>query len=57
MGNAESTVEHHCTVSIGGVLFISHEQQRDDILKWADAAMYKAKELGRNQIFFNDANA
>jgi diguanylate cyclase (GGDEF)-like protein/PAS domain S-box-containing protein len=57
LGNAETTVEHHCTSSIGVMLFIDHEQHQDDILKGADQAMYKAKELGRNQIYFNDASS
>jgi len=49
-----STVEHHCTVTIGVVLFIDQENGQDDILKWADAAMYEAKAAGRNRIqFFN----
>ncbi|HEU0219461.1 MAG TPA: diguanylate cyclase [Gallionella sp.] len=51
----ETTVEHHCTSSIGIVLFISHEGSPEDILKWADIAMYQAKEGGRNLIRFYDA--
>ncbi|QVL48147.1 MAG: ABC transporter substrate-binding protein [Thiocapsa sp.] len=51
---AETTVEHHCTASIGVALFIHHEASQDDILKWADKAMYQAKEAGRNQIRFYD---
>ncbi len=51
-GNIEATVEHHCTVSIGVTLFMNHEASQDEILKWADAAMYQAKEAGRNAIRF-----
>jgi len=47
-GKAETTVEHHCTSSIGVVLFIDHEASAEDILKWADMAMYQAKEAGRD---------
>lgn len=50
--NTETTIEHHCTSSIGVVLFIGHETSAEDILKWADMAMYQAKEAGRNQIRF-----
>ncbi len=46
----DSTVEHHCTASIGIVVFINHESTQADILKWADAAMYQAKDAGRNTI-------
>ena len=52
-GTANGTVEHHCTVSIGVVVFIGHEASQDDILKWADAAMYLAKKSGRNLISFH----
>ena len=48
----ETTVEHRCTSSIGVVLFIDHEATQDDILKWADKAMYQAKESGRNRVSF-----
>ena len=50
-------VEHHCSASIGVVLFIDQEASQDDILKWADAAMYHAKETGRNQIRFHQPAA
>jgi diguanylate cyclase (GGDEF)-like protein/PAS domain S-box-containing protein len=56
-GKADQTVEHHCTASIGVALFLNHENSQDDILKWADAAMYRAKEAGRNLIRFHDSNA
>ena len=51
-GHAKATVEHHCTVSIGVALFINHEANEDDVLKWADIAMYAAKDAGRNVIRF-----
>lgn len=47
-----SIVVHHCTASIGIALFGGMENSQDDILKWADAAMYAAKEAGRNAIRF-----
>jgi diguanylate cyclase (GGDEF)-like protein/PAS domain S-box-containing protein len=56
-GKADETVEHHCTASIGVALFLNHENSQDDILKWADAAMYRAKEAGRNLIRFHDSKA
>ncbi len=54
-GRVKSTIEHHCTSSIGVMLFINHEASTEDILKWADMAMYKAKEAGRNSIRFYDS--
>ncbi|MEI7456161.1 MAG: diguanylate cyclase [Nitrosomonadales bacterium] len=48
-------LEHHCTVSIGVVVFIGDETGQDELLKWADAAMYQAKDAGRNLIRFYDA--
>ena len=51
-GSAATTVEHHCTSSIGVVLFINHESSSDEIIKWADMAMYQAKEEGGNLTRF-----
>lgn len=45
-------VEHHCTSSIGVVVFADHQVSPDDILRWADVAMYEAKDSGRNAIRF-----
>jgi diguanylate cyclase (GGDEF)-like protein/PAS domain S-box-containing protein len=55
-GKTDIVVEHRCTVSIGVVVFINHELSQDDILKWADATMYIAKEGGRNLIRFHEGN-
>ena len=49
-GKPEETIEHHCTASIGVVVFVNHEDSQENILKWADAAMYRAKENKRNSI-------
>ena len=56
-GQSESMVEHHCTASIGVVVFANHDNTQADILKWADAAMYQAKEAGRNTIRFHQGQA
>jgi diguanylate cyclase (GGDEF)-like protein len=51
-GDPDTTVEHHCTASIGVVLFVNHLSSQTDLMKWADAAMYQAKDAGRNTIRF-----
>ena len=51
-GIADTTIEYPCTASIGVALFIHHEASQDDILRWADTAMYQAKEDGCNLIRF-----
>lgn len=51
-GKADITVEHHCTASIGVVIFGPLEASQDDILNWADVAMYHAKDAGRNLVRF-----
>jgi PleD family two-component response regulator len=37
---------------MGVVLFVNHEFSPADIMKWADAAMYQAKDEGRNAVRF-----
>ncbi|WP_293639039.1 diguanylate cyclase [Polaromonas sp.] len=56
-GRSDTLLRHCCTASIGAVIFIDNETAQDDILKWADAAMYQAKQEGRNAVRFHDANA
>lgn len=46
-------IDHRCTVSIGVSLFNSRESDHETILKRADAAMYQAKQSGRNTISFS----
>jgi diguanylate cyclase (GGDEF)-like protein/PAS domain S-box-containing protein len=48
----KAEIIHYCTSSIGVVLFIGYEYCHDDLLKWADRAMYQAKSDGRNQVNF-----
>lgn len=45
-------ITHHCTACIGLVIFFKHEASQENILQWADDAMYKAKNTGRNAIRF-----
>ncbi|MDD5384442.1 MAG: PAS domain S-box protein [Gallionella sp.] len=56
-GDAEIAVEHHCTSSIGVALFLNHKARPEDVIKWADMAMYQAKEGGRNLIRFFDSES
>jgi diguanylate cyclase (GGDEF)-like protein/PAS domain S-box-containing protein len=49
-GGADTSVTHHCTASIGIVIFNGDEASQEEILKYADAAMYEAKSSGRNRI-------
>ena len=52
-GGAESeTIEHRCSASIGVVLIEPQHQSVEGLLKWADAAMYRAKEEGRDRVSF-----
>ncbi len=51
-GQPDATIEHHCTASMGVVVYSGLEANEEDILKWADKAMYQAKETGRNTVKF-----
>ncbi len=50
---APLVITHQCTASIGIVVFFDHQASQDDILQWADRAMYEAKAAGRNRICFH----
>jgi len=51
-GSDALALEYRCTASIGVTLFVYGEASQDDILVRADAAMYQAKEQGRNRVQF-----
>ena len=51
-GTELEPIEHRCSASLGVVLFSKQCQSVEGILKWADAAMYRAKKEGRNRINF-----
>lgn len=54
-GKAECRIQYRCSASIGAVMFADHTASQDDVMKWADAAMYRAKDAGRNTIRFYQA--
>lgn len=56
-GRSDTLLTHCCTASIGVVIFMDNETPQDDILKWADAAMYQAKKVGRNTVRFYGSKA
>ncbi|WP_310452501.1 diguanylate cyclase domain-containing protein [Sulfuritalea sp.] len=56
-GKAECTIQYRCSASIGAVIFANHAASQDDVMKWADAAMYRAKDAGRNTIRFYQAES
>ena len=47
-------LEHRCTASLGATLFCGATETMEDLLRQADLAMYKAKEMGRNGLQFFD---
>ncbi|MDD2929076.1 MAG: EAL domain-containing protein [Sideroxydans sp.] len=53
-GGESEEIVHHCSSSIGITVFGDHEEEMDQLLKWTDMAMYRAKEEGRNAIRFFD---
>jgi len=55
VGLAETTIEHHCTSSIGVVLFLGRDGNMEGVIKRADMAMYQAKEAGGNTIRYHDS--
>ena len=54
-GQSDVQIEHHCTASIGAAMFRGKSVCQDTLFERADAAMYLAKEAGRDQIRFCDA--
>jgi GGDEF domain-containing protein len=56
-GNADGQafIEHRCSASIGVALF--DDRDPAEILRVADAAMYRAKQSGANQVCFSEQAA
>ena len=54
-GRATQHLSHNCTASIGVVLFKGQDNSGEELLKWADLAMYKAKDADRNTVCFFDS--
>ncbi|MBB1077202.1 diguanylate cyclase [Rhodoferax sp. 4810] len=54
---ATGQIEHRCTASIGVVVFNSSQAQASELTRWADTAMYQAKNDGRNRICFSEHSA
>lgn len=50
--DATSTIEHYSTASIGVIVFKADTENQMSLFAHADAAMYEAKEAGRNRVHF-----
>jgi diguanylate cyclase (GGDEF)-like protein/PAS domain S-box-containing protein len=57
LGRAQQldTIEYHNAASVGATLFTGMQMSIEELMKQADLAMYKAKEMGRNRLRFFDA--
>ena len=54
-GVADTVIEHQGSASIGVALFLNHDTSQEDVLTWADQAMYQAKQAGRNVVCFHNS--
>ncbi|MBA3024007.1 MAG: EAL domain-containing protein [Gammaproteobacteria bacterium] len=52
--DAGDPITHHCSSSIGITIFREQSDGVEQLLKWTDMAMYRAKDAGRNSIRFFD---
>jgi diguanylate cyclase (GGDEF)-like protein/PAS domain S-box-containing protein len=48
-------IDHSCSTSIGGLVFMGQAVSQDDLIKWADIAMYSAKSTGGDRVQLRDA--
>jgi len=53
-GKAHSHMAHQVSASMGVVVFSSHHEPQSTLFNRADAAMYQAKNSGRNAVIFSD---
>jgi GGDEF domain-containing protein len=54
VGKAHRLVAHQGSASVGVVVFSSHHEPQATLFSRADAAMYQAKNSGRNAVMFSD---
>lgn len=47
-------IDHRSSSSIGLVTFLSHDAPQEDLLARADKAMYRAKQGGRDSVYFDE---
>lgn len=47
---SKATITYHSSASIGVVLFLGHESSTEELMKYADLAMYEAKHAGRDTV-------
>lgn len=52
--DGEDPIIHYCSSSIGVTVFRDYNENLEQLLKWTDMAMYRAKDAGRNAIRFFD---
>ena len=55
-GTPGTALQHQCSASIGVALLHHQDGSTEDFLKWADIAMYQAKDGGRNLIRFHQSH-
>jgi len=51
-GEADATVEHHCSASIGVVVFLNHEGSQDELLEMAEQQCIKPKRMAETRLDF-----
>lgn len=51
----ETDITHHCTSSIGIALFLNHVVPVEEVIRWADTAMYLAKQSGGDSVLLYDS--
>ena len=54
VSDCEHNCEFHVSASIGITLFLGHQESAEDLFKYADTAMYQAKQAGRDTARFFD---
>ena len=50
--HAKSLVSNHVTISLGITVYRAENLTKEELLTIADQALYRAKQLGRNQIYY-----